>query len=805
MEVYLKHCWPSQQHGYTTNRGVHTAWSNILQNVIKKKNIFEFDFVGFFNNVKLTSVTTNLQKCSVPKWVAGHFVNLISGDVQNIFPEELNKLVESKTWLPLWKKHEYIHLYRKGWKDRGLAQGSTISPLLSVLPLIALEELQSHGIDYNSFADDGVLSGDTEGDYGAIMQELLDSKGVGAIVHKEKSKWVKKDGTWLNKLKFVGLIYDPWLNKLSACTRSGATLALSIQTAALIDRAAPFQNPWEDVRNHTPIVDFNNIVVKESLIGKMLYNFVWIPYLEVLSKTASLALYQPMVPTVWLATAFMSGYLPHVIAFAMLLSSTKLWTLYKGVKQAVDEVSKQLVYWNLNKLKLGYKGTEVEKVALQLAFHEEFKKRTYVDQSWSLGQDWLDNMQSPNLWYWYLASKKLDPDKAFELMNTQLPTEAILEMDSVISRWEPSEGERIASKANLLKVSEDNIRAMIWYKNIVLPPKLLETANIKELNKRIGEFKIIGKLPRDILDQLPEDLKQVQDWSIQRGFEATLAISELGWESVVKTKYLGTFISRLFVNSFKNEGVKQNFHLEYEEDSLIHNIKKVLGPQHVEGALGIPLNVFNSSSISIAYALKIMELWDKKLEYQDVNAYWKKVYYSIFNKIADRRTGWTTKGKCQSHQVYGEWEGCWNLNRDLSTKRLKNKPDFLSPEEPYEADGETFYKSFDEEQLPLIPYSNLDPPGKAYYRAVQGKFNELRDKGMKWETIINSVTPEFKVGTEPVNFYNKRPKGTDWYTWAPYHKGKRKGKVGTALGKKAVTQVEIPLIRNTVNITKYFY
>lgn len=69
-----------------------------------------------------------------------------------------------------------------------MAQGSTISPLLSVLPLIVLEELQSKGIDYVSFADDGMLYGDKEGDYGAIMQELLDSKGVGAQVHKEKSK-----------------------------------------------------------------------------------------------------------------------------------------------------------------------------------------------------------------------------------------------------------------------------------------------------------------------------------------------------------------------------------------------------------------------------------------------------------------------------------------------------------------------------------------------------------------------------------------------------------------------------------------
>lgn len=805
MEVFLKNCWPKNQHGYTTKRGVHTAWSYILKDVVKSKNIYEFDFVGFFNNVKLTSVGTNLQKCSVPKWMTGHFVNLISGDVENIKPKKLEQLVASKTWVPLWKKHEYIHKYRKGWRDRGLAQGSTISPLLSVLPLIVLEELQTKGIEYVSFADDGALHGNTEGDYGVIMQELLDSNGVGATVHKDKSKWVKKDGIWLSKLKFVGLIYDPWANKLSACTRGGATLDLSIQTAALIDRTLPFLSPWEDKRNHTPILDFNSETVKDKLQAKLLDSFVWLKLATELSKMASLVLNYPKVSIVWLASMYMVGVIPHAMALGLLYHFSKFITPFMEVKKSLEGISSQLMYWNLDKLKLGYLGTEVEKATLQLAFQMEFEERTGTVQEWIPGQDWLRNMQSPHLWYWYLASKKLDSDKAFELMNTWLPTEAILEMESVISSWKPSDGEIIASDAKELKVTEDNIRAMIWYKNIVLPPKLLEKVNIKELNKRIGDFKVVGSLPTDILDQLPEDMKHIQDWSLKKGFEATLAISELGWESVVKTKYLGTFIARLFVNSFKNEGVVQDFHLKYEERSLIDNIKKVIGPKYVEEALGISLNVFNSSSISMAYALKMMELWDKKLGRINVLDYWKSIYISIYKKIGNRRTGWSTKGKCEDHQIYGEWEGCWNLNRDLSTKRLKDHPDFLSPEEPYEADGKTFYQSFDEEQLPLVPYSNLDPPGKAYKKAVHRKLQELIAKGMKWETIINSITPEFKVGTEPSNFYNKRPKGTDWYTWAPYLKGKRKGKVGTALGKKAVVPIEIPLARSVVKFTKYFY
>lgn len=139
-----------------------------------------------------------------------------------------------------------------------------------------MQELAKKGIDYVSYADYGLLHGDVEGDYGAMMQELLDSKNVGAIVHKDKSKWVKKDGVWLGKLKFVGLIYDPAVNLLSACTRGGATLDLSINTLALVDKNLPFVSPWKDSRNHLPLVDFHNELVQDSIFNKLVdFRLTW--------------------------------------------------------------------------------------------------------------------------------------------------------------------------------------------------------------------------------------------------------------------------------------------------------------------------------------------------------------------------------------------------------------------------------------------------------------------------------------------------------------------------------------------------
>lgn len=112
--MFLRNGWPEGQHGYTTGRGVHTAWSEILKTVIHSKFIFEFDFIGFFNNVNLESVTDSLRQCGLPKWVAAHYMFLAASEVKNISSKSLEMLQESTSWAAMWKKHEYIHKFREG-------------------------------------------------------------------------------------------------------------------------------------------------------------------------------------------------------------------------------------------------------------------------------------------------------------------------------------------------------------------------------------------------------------------------------------------------------------------------------------------------------------------------------------------------------------------------------------------------------------------------------------------------------------------------------------------------------------------
>lgn len=66
-----------------------------------------------------------------------------------------------------------------------------------------------------------------------LVNLALCDSDIGAEFALDKCSWVKRDGVWLSKLKFVGLVYDPFTNLLAAKTRVGATLPLFIGKARI--------------------------------------------------------------------------------------------------------------------------------------------------------------------------------------------------------------------------------------------------------------------------------------------------------------------------------------------------------------------------------------------------------------------------------------------------------------------------------------------------------------------------------------------------------------------------------------------
>jgi hypothetical protein len=136
-----------------------------------------------------------------------------------------------------YRTHEYLHKFRSRWRHSGFPQGGSLSPLVSVLPLVLIEELKFE-IKYLTYCDDGLLFGESERQMGTLLQELFDVHESGVTIHPEKSGWVRLKGEWLKPLKFVGLCYNPFEDILSACTRKGSVLPMQLDLIGLMSKEA---------------------------------------------------------------------------------------------------------------------------------------------------------------------------------------------------------------------------------------------------------------------------------------------------------------------------------------------------------------------------------------------------------------------------------------------------------------------------------------------------------------------------------------------------------------------------------------
>ncbi|HYT41480.1 MAG TPA: reverse transcriptase domain-containing protein [Methylomirabilota bacterium] len=81
-----------------------------------------------------------------------------------------------------------------GYRATGLPQGFALSPLLSVITLIVLDELADKGIKYVIYCDDGIFYSDKQIDFLKEAQAVLDKYGIGAYFNTHKSRSVKEDG-----------------------------------------------------------------------------------------------------------------------------------------------------------------------------------------------------------------------------------------------------------------------------------------------------------------------------------------------------------------------------------------------------------------------------------------------------------------------------------------------------------------------------------------------------------------------------------------------------------------------------------
>jgi hypothetical protein len=238
------------QHGFRPGRGTLTAWRHILKEVIKAKDIYEFDLKGFFDSINLDYIAMQMTKDLIPHNIVKlfYYINTCACLVKppyrlNEFEHMMKSLIHKGSYDEVISHPRPLsYMYRV----RGVPQGAPTSPSLSLLGLHD-SILDRPGINTIMYADDGLYYGDLKDTPLITPNSGIVSANI-SFNHK-KSGWIKKDGKWLKPLKFLGLIYDGESDKLQAQTRKGASLEfdkMNLVKAWEISRSNPgVGESWE--------------------------------------------------------------------------------------------------------------------------------------------------------------------------------------------------------------------------------------------------------------------------------------------------------------------------------------------------------------------------------------------------------------------------------------------------------------------------------------------------------------------------------------------------------------------------------
>jgi hypothetical protein len=592
LETYVACGWPKNQHGYKSGRGVHTVWNQVLQTIIKAKNIIEFDFRGFFNTVNVEAVGKTLHQFMIPKYMIANLVLINSGDVKNINIAEMLNYVNSVDpdeagWRNAWRKYEYIHNYRKGYRHRGLAQGGVLSPMLSVLTLIVLDELEAHGIKYILYCDDGLFYSDTEKDALSIAQEILDRHNIGAHFATEKCSWVKKEDEWIKKLKLVGLEYDPFTDVLAANTRNGATLKLEIGTLGIFSENKLNLEPlleikeekWQDwiVTNQALFKAYEQYYLSEQISGNLINS---------LTESLSLQTYDVMKQR-------LQKFDPWTLKDILMSKETTETTFldFIGPLRLLKSIKKDYFYELVDK----YESIN------SCDFPHELLKRPYIKDIY-----WMDNVSG---------------DKLKTLKEEKRSTMQKVEVNQI-------------SEDKLAVGTKPIIEALVAFHQLRTLPESLKMA-FKDNELNLGDWIATSFNEAGIKEISPEIAKHMNKYQTWLGY------TQVTWRHLYMDPMFATFIARLFQNSFESNIVKQNFKLTHNSDkqNLLKLVYKFVGKQALDVVLDEGgLNVFNSSSVFSNLLKNLLDTWTvfvKKPNSKRISMY-EAPYKGVVSKIAHR-------------------------------------------------------------------------------------------------------------------------------------------------------------------------
>jgi hypothetical protein len=713
LALFMANGASANQYAYTTGRGVDLAWNFILTKVIKAKFIYEFDLIGYFNNISHKSVVHALHRFHLPKYVTIHFMNLSCSDIRNITNSDMLKktATSDSTWSAHWRKHEYIHKYREGWRSRGFAQGFSLSPILSILPIIWLEELEKLGVSAVVYADDGLLFGDVDLDYQKLAQQAFEKGETGVKVHLDKSRWVKQNGIWLEKLKFVGCLYDPFRNVFSACTRNGATLPMEISLFGLVSHKSVLDQRLEKAvlegRLEEPNFMFSEIspIPVSGPLKLEVFNYHYENFLRSL-----LYVWEDNPDSEGFERA-LAGNASYVWTHYELM---ELWDKEKAIgilEELEDIVPSRLVLENLKDVALSVYRSKLKSHSLA---EIEVLNPAVRDSELLLNiklLSWYRNTSKTAF-----SQKGLELEGLMDLLGHD-PTGGVggFQTVRIHSKDSPSVGYLPADA--FFQAMKEN-----WEVTLIVSRICWES---------LVDHKLFATFIARMFNNSYSQPKTVQDFS-------------LGYAEFSLQSYISSHISRR------------------EWASLLHN----------HG-----IDVFNSTSIASFYLADLMKHWDKasKLDkFVDPNALWRPTYESFWDKLATRRAGGPVdesrlKATLKDVDINTAFYMSLAAVNGIEDYAGKAKTSIIKyPLDP------ACIEPLSERVKARVQrkISRLRRGGIGFDVLSRSMFSEFERFYKQHENHMRPTFIEYRHFGEPPVV--EKPKRTDWLTWPPYTKGPRK-------------------------------
>jgi hypothetical protein len=599
LELWVTPIYAKWQHAYISNLGCGTAWRYFFKKIHGMENILEFDLNNFFPSVKHESLRRILREYGVSDFYTKWIMCIIKETLE--MPKSL-EIPDLATGAPtIKKKTKWDLLLHKNEPNKhktqkvGVPMGIALAPLMAVLVLqYAIENKRGYiktlGCEFVMYADDGNI-GWTDSQY--TYQDIMEVFGkhldpLGIKVNMDKSKLLKWKGKWLHKIKFLGMVYDPFEDVWMSWTRKGQSLKLDL-TALKVTQP---EGKWID----------NFIVQNFSRNSKYHKLFKWNKIAEDLVNPYPLFSAIPLKQRAeWIERLKWFDYYmrPGKI---YLVESCERWTvvtkykigipsIWEGFYQAENELTQRLLFANRESLENAMEGAT----------------ENFVETNSSCI---IDGMKA--------RSKKTSTGLIEYNIN---PNDITGNQDLATSRkaWFTPEGWIFLAWNSLSKI---NYRRG-WYRGVdyvieILIKYLGTNGKIKnqwvieiENHTRAEKTKPYQVLRKMVIGgvqmmsflwverrEIIEDMYKWNSRSTGSDNVPMLEVASLNWRNVINSRYLGDIMARMYIGRWDVD-MEQDFGLKYQRDSFMGMYEgSQAGYVRSLWREGLEMSVFTSTTIT---------------------------------------------------------------------------------------------------------------------------------------------------------------------------------------------------------------